>query len=169
MPPRQYVPPMIHLPQGVEMLLAEPTHEGQCAACHQTILLRPITLTKGVIPALRFLMRHPAASRVTSDDIKRECGPVAYATYTKIKYWGLIQEVDGGWEFNALAHMFLRGEIALPETMWVYNDHARIVPDAMLGRWVTINELAPPEELSRKSVAAASIPLSAPGSTEPLL
>lgn len=161
--PTPYKPTMINLPTGLEMLVGEDTHEGECPTCRQGLLLRPVRLSKKLIPALILWNERPHASTVTAEDIKARFGTVAYTVYSRLKYWGFMVQDGDAWTLTEQGRLFMAGAIEVPEVLWVYNDHARLVPDAMLGRYVTMSTLVPGFSPTRREAAAASIPLDATG------
>lgn len=154
---------MIYLPQGVEMLVGDETHEGECPTCHQGMLLRPVRLTKKLMPALILWNERPHASTLTAEDIKGRFGTVAYTVYSRLKYWGFMMPSGDSWTITEQGRLFLAGAIEVPEVLWVFNDHARIVPDAMLGRYVTINTIVPGIAPTRREMVEDSVALDASG------
>lgn len=153
-------PKVINMPEGLEMIIGVKTKNAmRCPHCHQKTLLRPKMLTKDVLKPLKF-----AATRtsITAKDIKQRFDEVAYATFTQLKYWELIEktgDTGNSWQITEHGRRFLNEEIRIPEYVWVYNDHARVVPPDMLGRWVCYSDLVPYVEVDRESVAAASLPI----------
>lgn len=154
---------MIHLPQGMEMLLEANNHKSECPTCRQGTLLRPLTLSKRSICALFYWRDNPYKQTVTPDEIRLIYGAVAYANYTLVKHWDLIRPCDGGWERTETGKLFMEGVIEMPETLWVYNDHARIVPQEMLGRYVNIQNLDPGIAPTRREMVEASVALDVSG------
>lgn len=159
----QYDPPMIHLPAGLEMLLADDAHEGDCPTCHQTTLLRPVRLTKKLMPALQFWRAHPGQRSINAEIIKRHFGSVAYTVYSRLKYWGFMEATETGWRLTEAGQMFMDGMSTVPEALWIYNDQARIVPREMLGRYITIDQVEPGIAPTRQQMAAESVKLDASG------
>lgn len=159
---RNYRPPMINLPNGVSMLADVPDYTSTCPHCHQQTILRPIKLSKAMIKPL-LLANRKISRTITPKEVHDECGRTAYANYTALKHWGFLTkiEVDGKerWKMTDLGHLFIAGAIAVPETLWIYNDRPRIVPDEMLGTYVSIAELVEYIEITRESAAADSLPL----------
>lgn len=156
---RDFYPPQINLPTGVEMLLEQKDHSSECPTCHQQTFLRPLTLNKRVLRALWLAMERPV---ITSREVHDEIGKTAYANYTQLKHWGFLKEIEAAkWSITTEGQEFLAGRLRVPEIVWVYNDHARIVPVEMQGRMVLYADLDPMKEMSREIAASESVPLDA--------
>jgi hypothetical protein len=166
-----HTPKIIHLPTGMEILFTAKDHSSQCPTCHQQTQLREMKLNKESGEALSLIAKRGAAG-ATPAIIANTLGRVQYANYTSLKYWGLIEKVKTGdkthWRVTEIGMRFVRGEIALPETLWVYNDMPRFVREEMYTGWVTFNDLQPRGEMSREIAATNSVPLEASGNQQKL-
>lgn len=148
-----YIPTCINLPTGLEVLYSENDHRAECPTCRQQTLLRRKRLSKVSVRAL-WLMR--SRGKVTAQEIRDRLGAVSYTTYTELKYWDLIKKQDDGWTITWVGNRFLEGTLSLPDTLWVYNDHPRIVPENMHGQMVTFRDLVPEIEMNREIAASES-------------
>lgn len=165
-------PKTIHLPQGVEALPHAENYESDCPLCHQQTVLRQITLSKAFLRPLYAMRQHKEG--MTPKQISELLGRTAYANYTNLKYWGFIEPVSivqgekvvNGWCITEIGDGFVQGLLRAPEYLWVYNDRARIVPDNMLARYASFEELTGYKEMSREIAAAESVPLSVNGQEE---
>lgn len=165
----EYTPKIIALPTGLDALLyGAPNHESECTLCHQQILLRKMELTKKTHEILKTIIEKFGGS-VRPTDIRVSMGAVAYANYTSMKYWQIIEQAqigdEYGWKVTEIGRRFYAGELLLPEILWVYNDVPRFVPVDLYGRWVSINDLRPAGEMSREIAASESIPLDSSSQT----
>lgn len=152
-----YIPEVINLPSGLEILF-EDDHRSTCDHCRQQTILRKKTLTKSTVRAL-WLMKTKESGTINAKEIRSKLGSVSYATYTELKYWNFIVKVDSSWKITAIGKRFLLNEIQVPENLWVYNDHVRVVPEEMWSRLVSFRALVPSIEISRESVASEAMPL----------
>lgn len=157
----EYTPKIIAIPTGLEILYTANKHEGECTMCCQQIQLRKKTLSKLSGDILKGIIEQ-FSGKVTPQNVRESMGSVAYANYTALKYWNLLEPVkigdQMGWGITATGNDFYNGQIVLPEVLWVFNDVPRLVPVQMYGRWVGIKDLQP-EEMSHAIAASESMPL----------
>lgn len=100
---------------------------ARCPHCAQLTLLRGIALSFAHVRALHVMLSIETGDRLaTADDMAKQ-GRSIYCNYTQLKYWELIRPLDDAWQLTELGRMFLRGEIALPRRVWVFNDQVRDV------------------------------------------
>lgn len=162
----QSTPRIIALPSGLEILYTAKDHQGECVTCQQQILLRKKSLSEWSVIVLGTII-NTFKGRVTPANIKVSLGAVAYANYTSLKYWGLIEQKTISneiiWEITETGNEFYRGELLLPENLYVFNDVPRLIPQEMYGRWVSVNDLSPQGDITRQSVVDESLKLDSTG------
>lgn len=86
-------------------------------------------------------------------------GTSAWTTINKLKHWGFIQKIDDVVMPTQLGRMFINGEIAVPDELYVYQDRARTGPNIPLGDFVSVDSLISYEEMDREIAASRAIPL----------
>lgn len=105
----------------------------KCPACRQHIemMIRPMTSEMARVLIAMYLENPEGWVHVQS--LRRDNVPVARGgDWCKVKHWGLVernigQKADGNpnnghWRLTDLGRSFVRGEVQLPQRVFLYND-----------------------------------------------
>lgn len=149
----RYLPTTINLPPELQTLVFG-NHKSKCPTCCRPMSLSKKTLTKTWLRPLWLINERPG---ITAKEIHDTLGREAYTIYKRLKYWDFIDPQTR--VITRVGRRFLNNEIAVPEWLWVYNDHPRNVSKEMFAPWVTFEDLVPYEEMSREIAAAQPVPL----------
>lgn len=154
----KHYPEMWNVPLGIESIFEAKEHQMECPTCMRKTALNPIKLDREIVKAL---IAAAYQDTIKSAEMEARFGRGVGSNYAKLKHWDLIEPAEGNgvWKITELGRAFLRGEVELPETLWIYDDKPRLVREAMYTGWVTIEYLSEGKEITRESAAAESVPI----------
>lgn len=163
-------------PEGLH-ISDNPKKSKPCPTCTQTIMLNPKCIYTRNIDVLREIARvniqngRPAEmedvskfGRTMIDVCSKEQRSIE-TTYTRLKYWELIEPVEimvkdrkgkdveaHGWKITKEGVDFLNGKIRIPKQIWIFNDLVREHPTKEK-KFVYVHEVERAETINRKIAA----------------
>lgn len=128
-----FYPREVPLPDGLE--ISDRGEFTRCPHCTQGVQLRTMSLGSTLVNLLRILVACPPGTN--SDEylgiLTEKFGHTAARAYTNLQYWQFLDKVriDGEikWVITREAREFVEGRLCVPQTMWVFENAARIRPD----------------------------------------
>lgn len=101
-----------------------------CPACHQSVALRPRTIHAAMARSLAALYNEGGVGTLVHAPTVRKAAGLTSRDDAMLAYWGLMEpgparREDGGgsgmWAVTKKGGEWVRGEIVIPKTAWVYN------------------------------------------------
>lgn len=162
-----HTPKLINIPNTLYPLfgMSEKQREQHtCPHCAQNTSLQKMKLDRYRIEVLKFIVSKGSEGAKTKE-ITAGFSRTQSNTFQTMRHWELIEKREKDtWHATQVGIDFLAGTCAVPTVLWVYNKHARLVPDVrMYEGWSTILNIPGYIEADRESKAQESVALDGTG------
>lgn len=121
-----------------------------CHCCGQIMMIYRRTIRLNMLCCLRKLFFAYKYEAVKAHALEPD--GVLSADFEKLRYWGLIESVEGNlWKITAKGIAFILGRTSIPKYIWLYNQQAQPMPDGEQNPEIFCWDIAP-EKISKEIV-----------------